>query len=85
MQITEIVDRLMKTDGPALLFENVVRKQIPALINAFESTKGVAMALGICTDCLSVNLKLPLSIRLRPGLQNLQGGVEMLDCLLFSA
>ena len=50
MQITEIDDRLMKSGALALLFENVIGKQIPALIKAFESTKGIAMAHGACTD-----------------------------------
>ena len=33
--------------GPALLFENVVGKQIPVLINAFGSPKRMALALGV--------------------------------------
>ncbi len=37
----------MKSGGPALLFENVVGKQIPVLINAFGSTKRMALALGV--------------------------------------
>jgi 4-hydroxy-3-polyprenylbenzoate decarboxylase len=47
LQITEIADRVMKSGGPALLFENVVDKQIPVLINAFGSTKRMALALGV--------------------------------------
>ena len=46
LEITEIADRVMKAGGPALLFENVVGKQIPLLINAFGSTKRMALALG---------------------------------------
>ena len=34
LEIAEIADRIMKSDGPALLFENVVNKNIPLLINA---------------------------------------------------
>ncbi|HSK28920.1 MAG TPA: menaquinone biosynthesis decarboxylase, partial [Candidatus Limnocylindria bacterium] len=44
LEITEIADRVMKHRGPALLFENVVGKQIPVLINAFGSTKRMALA-----------------------------------------
>src|SRR5688500_6565585 len=47
LEITEIADRVMKSGGPALLFENVVGKQIPVLINAFGSTKRMALALGV--------------------------------------
>jgi 4-hydroxy-3-polyprenylbenzoate decarboxylase len=47
LEITEIADRVMKSGGPALLFENVVGKNIPVLINAFGSTKRMALALGV--------------------------------------
>src|SRR3990170_5337680 len=47
LEITEIADRVMKNGGPALLFENVVGKNIPVLINAFGSTKRMALALGV--------------------------------------
>ena len=40
LEITEIADRIMKSGGPALLFENVIGKQIPVLINAFQVDKG---------------------------------------------
>ena len=47
LEITEIADRVMKTGGPALLFENVVGKRVPVLINAFGSPRRMAMALGV--------------------------------------
>src|SRR5574341_1248487 len=47
LEITEIDDRVMKSGGPALLFENVVGKNIPLLINAFGSLKRTALALGV--------------------------------------
>lgn len=47
LEITEIADRVMKSGGPALLFENVVGKQIPVLINAFGSSRRMALALGV--------------------------------------
>jgi 4-hydroxy-3-polyprenylbenzoate decarboxylase len=47
LEIAEIADRVMKAGGPALIFENVVGKQIPLLINAFGSAKRMAMALGV--------------------------------------
>lgn len=39
LEITEIADRVMKQAAPALLFENVVGKNIPLLIHAFGSTR----------------------------------------------
>ncbi|HEY1265837.1 MAG TPA: menaquinone biosynthesis decarboxylase [Candidatus Binatia bacterium] len=47
LEIAEIADRVMKRGGPALLFENVVGKSIPVLINAFGSARRMALALGV--------------------------------------
>ena len=47
LEITEIADRVMKKNGPALLFENVIGKNMPVLINAFGSSKRMAMVLGV--------------------------------------
>ena len=47
LEITEIADRTIKNNGPALLFENVDEKQIPVLINLFGSESRMAWALGI--------------------------------------
>jgi 4-hydroxy-3-polyprenylbenzoate decarboxylase len=47
LEIAEIADRVMKRGGPALLFDNVVGKNIPVLINAFGSPKRMALALGV--------------------------------------
>ncbi len=47
LEITEIADRVMKNNGPALLFENVRGSDIPVLINAFGSEKRMAMSLGV--------------------------------------
>jgi 4-hydroxy-3-polyprenylbenzoate decarboxylase len=47
LEIAEIADRVMKRQGPALLFESVIGKQIPVLINAFGSAKRMALALGV--------------------------------------
>jgi 4-hydroxy-3-polyprenylbenzoate decarboxylase len=45
LEITEVTDRISKTGGAALLFENN-GTQFPLLINAFGSDKRMAMALG---------------------------------------
>ena len=47
LEITEIADRVVKQNGPALLFENVVGSSFPVLINAYGSEKRMAWALGV--------------------------------------
>lgn len=48
LEITEITDRVSKSanGGPALLFENVDESSFPVLINAFGSSRRIALALG---------------------------------------
>lgn len=45
LEITEIVDRVVKRGGPALLFENVKGYGIPVFINAFGTLERMALAL----------------------------------------
>jgi 4-hydroxy-3-polyprenylbenzoate decarboxylase len=47
LEIAEIADRVMKRGGPALLFDDVVGKNMPVLINAFGSMRRMAFALGV--------------------------------------
>ena len=65
LEITEIADRVMKSGGPALLFENVVGKQIPVLINAFGSAKRMALALGV-TDIEAIAREIAKLIQTKP-------------------
>jgi len=46
LEITEIVDRVSKHDGPALLFENT-GTDFPLLINSMGSYRRMCMALGV--------------------------------------
>jgi len=46
LEITEISDRTLRREGPALLFENPVNSDIPVLANLFGTTKRVALAMG---------------------------------------
>jgi 4-hydroxy-3-polyprenylbenzoate decarboxylase len=46
LEITEITDRISKSDGPALLFENT-GTPFPLLINSMGSYKRMCMALGV--------------------------------------
>jgi UbiD family decarboxylase len=45
-EITEIADRMIKREGPALLFENVAGSSYPLLINTLGSERRIEMALG---------------------------------------
>ena len=47
LQISEITDRVSKSLGPALLFENPKGSQHPLLINAFGSYQRMNLALGV--------------------------------------
>ncbi|MHB1457068.1 MAG: menaquinone biosynthesis decarboxylase [Armatimonadota bacterium] len=47
LEITEVADRVVKAEGPALFFENPVGSSIPVLIGAMASERRMAMALGV--------------------------------------
>lgn len=46
LQVTEICDRTLKLEGPALLFKNPKGHDIPILANLFGTTKRVALGMG---------------------------------------
>jgi 4-hydroxy-3-polyprenylbenzoate decarboxylase len=46
LEMTEIADRVLREDGPALLFENPKGYETPVLANLFGSTRRVAAAMG---------------------------------------
>ena len=47
LEITEIYDRIVKEEGPALLFKNVKDSPLPLLINLFGSKKRMNLLLGV--------------------------------------
>ena len=47
LEITEIADRVIRSGGPALLFENVTGYDCPVLINLYGSHQRTAWALGV--------------------------------------
>lgn len=47
LEITEITDRVVKSGGPALLFENVRGSRLPLLINQFGSERRMCLAFGV--------------------------------------
>ena len=47
LEMTEIADRLVKSGGPAIIFENVAGHDTPVLMNIFGTHRRVAWALGV--------------------------------------
>lgn len=47
LEVTEIADRIVKKEGPALLFRKVRGSEIPLAINLFGSLKRMQLALGV--------------------------------------
>jgi 4-hydroxy-3-polyprenylbenzoate decarboxylase len=47
LEMTEICDRVLRADGPALLFERPAGHEIPVLGNLFGSVRRVAAAMGV--------------------------------------
>ena len=47
LEITEVADRVIKSGGPALLFENPQGYDIPVVINLYGSAQRTAWALGV--------------------------------------
>src|SRR5207247_1296027 len=47
LEITEITDRVVKSGGPALLFEHPKRSQHQLLINQFGTERRMCLALGV--------------------------------------
>ncbi len=46
LEVTEISDRTLKSQGPALLFENIKGSSIPLLANLFGSPRRIALGMG---------------------------------------
>jgi len=65
LEITEIVDRISKTNGPALLFEDVSGSGFPVLINAFGSYRRMQMALS-CDSFDDIGKRLEEKMKIQP-------------------
>src|SRR5262249_15476997 len=50
LEMTEICDRVLKSGGPALLFEKPKGHAIPVLGNLFGTTRRIALAMGADPD-----------------------------------
>src|SRR5213083_204962 len=47
LEVTEIVDRVVKAGGPALLFERPKGSRLPLLINQFGTERRTCLAFGV--------------------------------------
>ncbi len=65
LEITEIVDRMSKSGGPALLFENVKGSTFPLFINAFGSYRRMQMALN-CISFDEIAGKIESLVKIQP-------------------
>lgn len=65
LEVTEIADRMSKSHGPALLFENTKESSFPLLINAFGSFKRMEMALN-CKTLDDIGDRIEKLIKMHP-------------------
>jgi len=77
LEITEIADRMVKSGGPALLFERVMGKDFPVAIGLFGTRERTAFALGV-GELDDLARKVERLLALSPG----RGGLSALMGLL---
>jgi 4-hydroxy-3-polyprenylbenzoate decarboxylase len=81
LEITEITDRVSKTGGPALLFENVKGSAMPLLINAYGSRERMALSLQV-EDLDQIGAEITALLQLADNVpSSLLGKVKMLPTL----
>lgn len=80
LEISEIYDRVVKKNGPALLFENVKGSAFPVLINAFGSYKRMSMALDV-KDLDDIGKRIEKMLEI-PGDMGILGKLSQLPRLL---
>jgi 4-hydroxy-3-polyprenylbenzoate decarboxylase len=79
LEITEIADRLVKKNGPALLFENIPGKQFPLVIGLYGTRKRMALALGVeDLDDIGNRIRSLLDVKLGGGLIGLASNLPKL-------
>jgi 4-hydroxy-3-polyprenylbenzoate decarboxylase len=81
LEITEITDRVSKTYGPALLFENVKGSDMPVLINAYGTRERMALSLNV-NDLDDIGNEISELLKLADNIpDSLMGKVKMLPIL----
>ncbi len=79
LEITEIADRLVKKNGPALLFENMPGKSFPLVIGLYGTRKRMALALGVeDLDDIGNRIRGLLDVKLGGGLIGLASNLPKL-------
>ena len=86
LEITEVTQRVLRADGPALLFENVPGASMPVVTNLLGSPRRIAAALG-ATNVEQVAERVERLVHLRPpagivgAVRDLSGTIETLSTL----
>ncbi|MGP8078293.1 MAG: menaquinone biosynthesis decarboxylase [Thermoplasmata archaeon] len=86
LEITEVTQRVLRADGPALLFENVPGASMPVVTNVFGSPRRIAFALG-AERVDDVAARVERLVHLRPpagivgAMRDLGGTIETLSTL----
>jgi 4-hydroxy-3-polyprenylbenzoate decarboxylase len=86
LEITEITQRVVRRDGPALLFEHVQGSSMPVVMNLLGSPRRIARALGVATVDAAAE-KIGQFVHLRPpaglagALRDLSGTLRTLETL----
>ncbi|MGP8074293.1 MAG: UbiD family decarboxylase, partial [Thermoplasmata archaeon] len=86
LEITELTQRVIRADGPALLFENVTGATMPVVTNVLGSPRRIAFALGE-ENLDRVADRIDQLVRLKPpagivgALKDLGGTIETLSML----
>ncbi len=86
LEITEVTQRVLRKDGPALRFENVPGSALPVVTNLLGSPRRIALALG-APDVEAVAQRIEQLVHLRPpagivgAMRDLGGTIETLSTL----
>jgi 4-hydroxy-3-polyprenylbenzoate decarboxylase len=82
LEVTEIVDRAVKTGGPALLFENPKGSSHPLLINQFGTERRMCLAFGVeRLDDVAAKLEEVLEMQPPQGLVDKVRGLKKLKSI----
>ncbi len=82
LEITEIADRVVKKEGPALLFENVEGKAFPLVIGLYGTRERMAWALGVNQlDDIAQRIRELLDVKVGGGLLGLASNLPKLKDL----
>ena len=86
LEITEVTQRVLRADGPALLFENVAGSSMPVVTNLLGSPRRIALALGAASvDAVADRIERLVHLRPPAGiagaLRDLAGTIDMLSTL----